>query len=246
MQLIQRALRKVREERQDELNARRQARQAQQAKHDEKRGPPVGTASDAKAEAPGRSQQDNRKRKHEQELPSSHGGQDQQRAAQVQSAVKQEPSKKVGAALDDPAAVSRQQKILSAAVVPEAMRLEIAAQQTAAAGADEAPGNTAEKARVQPAGRQAKPGALKRKVLQLDDLSDDDVGREPKQATPIKAAKRAKSSTPGTAARAHAAKTAGPDAEGEVEEEAEREHRKMREAAEKVCHYSGLALTMCL
>ncbi len=33
VQLIQRALRKVREERKDELSARRQARQAQQTKH---------------------------------------------------------------------------------------------------------------------------------------------------------------------------------------------------------------------
>ena len=237
-QLIQRALRKVREERQDELNARRQARQAQQAQHEEKRTPQDGSASAAKTETPAKSQQGHHKRKHEQETPSSHSRQHKDRAARQQPAVTPDPSRKVGAALDDLASVSRQQKILSAAALPEAMRFEAAAQQTAAAAADAAAERTPEKARGQPARAEAKPSARKRKVLQLDESSDDEAAaraREPEQATPVKPAKRAKSSTPGSTAKAHAARRAVPDAEGDGEADAEREQRKMREAAEKVC-----------
>lgn len=268
VQLIQRALRKVREERKDELSARRQARQAQQTKHAQhtkhadkpsstalEKQPQGRSGSAARSEGLNKFQEQGRKRKHEQDGPVLNGRQDQEGQAQQQAPTQPEPSKKAGAVLADAAAVNRQQKMLSSAGVPDTMRLEAAAQQMTPAAADGAARKVAaagERARSQPAGRDAKPAVSKRKRLQLDDSSDGDAepggaskavvsaqpdsaakSKEPKLTTPVKAIKRAKSSTPGSAAKGIAARGSE---DGDAEDHADQEQRKMREAAEKVCH----------
>ena len=278
VQLIQRALHKVREERKDELNARRQARQAQQTKHAQhtkhadkpnstalEKQPQGRSGSAARSEGLNKTQEHGRKRKHEQGEPVLNGRQDQEGRAQQQASAQPEPSTKAGAVLANATAVLQQQKILSSAGVPDTMRLEAAAKQMTPAAADGAARKVlaaGERARSQPEGREAKSGVSKRKRLQLDDSSDDDAepgsaskavasaqpdpaakGKEPKLTTPMKAIKRAKSSTPGSAAKGFASKGSE---DGDAEDHADQEQRKMREAAEKVCHICCRPmLTLC-
>ena len=265
LQLISRALEKVKRERQEELKALREARQAQQAKHAAKQGPKPGEKQCQDRPAPGaepsqqdKSQQQSRKRKHEHEhehkLPPSGGPEAQQKASQQGAPAKTEPPRKAESLPGAAAAVEKQQRILSADGLPEAVRLEAAAQLMApAAAADRGAhraGPAAEDSKAKPAGKGAKAGSgQKRKRQLVNDSSDDEAapdasraaphaepaaaekGVQQHQATPAKAVQRAKSTTPASASRAPDEDGAGPNAEESVE----KEQRKMREALEKVC-----------
>jgi hypothetical protein len=258
LQLISRALEKVKRERQEELKALREARQAQQAKHAAKQGPKPGEKQRQDRSAPGAkpSQQDNiqqqsRKRKHEHEhehkLPPSKVPKAQQKASQQAAPAKTEPSRKTESLPGAAAAVNKeeQQRVLSADGLPEAVRLEAAAQLTAPAAA---------------ADRGAKAGSGQTRKRQLvNDSSDDEAapdaskatphaepaaaekGAQQQQATPAKTVQRAKSTTPAPASRAQDEDGAGPNADESVE----KEQRKMREALEKVCLRTCFPCTTC-
>lgn len=268
--MISEALRKVREEKQDEVKARQQARQAQQAKHAAAKHAPQasGKQPGAQIKAGQRSQGGERgsglvgrKRAREQDAASNGSGGRRVPVQEEQAPQpKAEGSKTSRAAMESAVAVEKQQKILSAAVVPDRVRLELAARQMASAGApaEAGSGKNAVAVGEAEASTLAKDKtSTKRKRLQLDDSSDDDEAQAPPGAskaavvaqpetpekskqrekqTPVKVAKRAKSATPGKAARAQLEVTGLPSsaADDDADHEAEREQRKMREAAEKV------------
>ena len=272
LQLISRALEKVKRERQEELKALREARQAQQAKHAAKQGSKPGEKQRQDRSAPGaeklqqdKSQQQSRKCKHEHEhehkLPLSKAPEAQQAAP-----AKTEPSRKAESLPGAAAAVEkeRQQRVLSADGLPEAVRLEAAAQLTApAAAADRGAhraGPAAEDSKAKPAGKGVKAGGgQKRKRQLVNDSSDDEAapdasraaphaepaaaekGAQQQQATPAKTVQRAKSTTPAPASRAQDEDGVGPNADESVE----KEHRKMREALEKVCFRTCFPCTTC-
>lgn len=258
MQLISRALEKVKRERQEELKVLREARQAQQAKHAAKQGPKPGEKQRQDRCAPGaepsqqdNSQQQSRKRKHEHQhehkLPLLKAPEAQQKASQQAAPAKIEPSRKAESLPGAAAAVDKkkQQRVLSADGLPEALRLEAAAQLTAPAAA---------------ADKGAKAGSgQKRKRQLVNDTSDDEAapdaskaaphaepaavekGAQQQQAIPAKTVQRAKSTTPALASRAQDEDGAGPNADELVE----KEQRKMREALEKVCFRTCFPCTTC-
>ena len=198
-------------------------------------------------------QQQGAEQRHHQEPPAANGKAEPHALKRQQAAEEGKASQKAGALLQDAAALKRQEKILSAGNIPDNVRLELSAQNVAPSAADGAPGKAsaalAEEPKASTAGRAGKAGAPKRKRLQLDDSSDDeelaavrgvkaavlpDSAAKGKQTTPAKAAKRANDANPGEAARGHAFARRDSEPNEGNEDEAEREARKMREAAEKV------------
>ena len=266
MQLINDALKRVQTERQDELKARREARQAQQAKHAAQQAeraakhaakPQQLEASKAPAQplegkVSQQQQQHGTEHKYHQESPAANGKAEHHAPRRQQAAEAGKASQKAGALLQDAAAVSRQERILSAGGLPDSVRLELSAQQVAPLAVDGGSGKhaaVAEEPKASTAGRASKAAAPKRKRLQLDDSSGDEElaavrgvkaavqpesATKGKQTTPAKAAKRTDDANPGEAARGHAFARKDSEPHEGNEDDAEREARKMREAAEKV------------
>ena len=197
-------------------------------------------------------QQQGAEQRHHQESPAANGMAEPHALKRQQAAEEGKASQRAGVLLQDAAALERQEKILSAGNIPDNVRLELSAQNVAPSAADGAPGRpaaVAETPKASTIGRAGKTGAPKRKRLQLDDSSDDEElaamrgvkaamlpesAAKGKQTTPAKAAKRTNDANPGEAARGHAFARKDSEPHEGNEDDAEREARKMREAAEKV------------
>lgn len=207
-------------------------------------------------------QQQGAEQRHQQEPPAANGKAEPHALRTEQAAEEGKASQKASAVLQDAAALKRQEKILSAGNIPDNVRLELSAQNVAPSAADGAPGKpaaAAEEPKGSTAGKAGKAGAPKRKRLQLDDSTDDEElaavrgvkaavlpgsAAKGKQTTPAKAAKRANDANPGEAARGHAFVRRDSEPNEGNEDDAEREARKMREAAEKVtCPATPLVMT---
>ena len=197
-------------------------------------------------------QQQGAEQKHHQDPPAARGKAEPHALKQQQAAEEGKASQEAGALLQDAAAVNRQERILSAGGLPDTVRLELSAQQVAPLAVDGGPGKPpagAEEPRAPTAGRAGKAGTPKRKRLQLGNSSDDEElaavrgvmaaiqpesAPEGKRTTPAKATKRANDAKPGETSRRHAFTRNNSEPHEDTEDEAEREARKMREAAEKV------------
>jgi hypothetical protein len=245
LQLISKALERVKRERPGELKALREARQAQQAKHAAKQDLKPGekahqerSAACARPTQHDKSKQQSCKREHEHEckhkLPPGKGPEAPQMASKQAAPAKTEPSGKAEGLPDTAAAAAapavesqKQQRVLSADGLPKAARFEAAAQLTAlAAAADQdahRAGPAVEDSKDKPTGKSTKAGSGQKRNRQLVSHSSDDKaapGASRPHAEPAAAEKGALQQQQATPAKAiHRLKSTTPAPSSRAQDE---------------------------